>query len=166
MRRLVPASVPVLQIGGCTSHKQQSHTLQIPQMPRLRQELHFFRSKFLAKLSKKYFTSLLFHSKEPLFIFPAIVDSQVRCHTKCRNIRPWSTRYGTGVQVVAKTLAQELAEVESAITAVLGGAQSYTDNDGQTIVYPSLFDLRQMRRELKTEIVDSSPMEQRVAEFG
>jgi hypothetical protein len=67
---------------------------------------------------------------------------------------------------VAKTLAQELAEVEAAITAVLGGAQSYTDNDGQTIVYPSLFDLRQMRRELKTEIVDSSPMEQRVAEFG
>lgn len=66
---------------------------------------------------------------------------------------------------MAKTLAQELAEVEAAITSVLGGAQSYTDNDGQTIVYPSLADLRQMRRELRSEITDSSAMEQRVAEF-
>jgi len=71
-----------------------------------------------------------------------------------------------GVRDVAKTLAQEFEEIETSITAVLSGAQSYTDDDGATINYPSLEHLRMMRAELRKEIKSASPMEQRVAEFG
>lgn len=77
------------------------------------------------------------------------------------------------------TLAQELATIETelaatrtAIAAVQSGAQSYTDNDGQTILYASLRDLsdrevglmkRQHELELKIERQSSGPL--KVAEF-
>ena len=66
---------------------------------------------------------------------------------------------------MAKTLAQELDEIEAAITAVLGGAQSYTDADGHNITYPSLADLRIMRAEIRREVTRGDISRIKVSEF-
>ena len=67
------------------------------------------------------------------------------------------------------TLAQELDFVQTAIRNVESGVQSVTDNDGNTIVYPSLDALYKREQWLRAQVdaasPSSKPMEQRVAEF-
>lgn len=67
--------------------------------------------------------------------------------------------------MAAKTLAQQLDAVQTAIAAVEAGAQSYTDEAGANITYPGLDILYQREERLLKLITAASPMEQRVAEF-
>ncbi len=53
---------------------------------------------------------------------------------------------------MAQTLAEQLDETETAISKVLSGVQSYTDEDGHTVTYPDLLVLKNIRRDLKKEI--------------
>lgn len=70
---------------------------------------------------------------------------------------------------MAYTLAQQLEYVQTAIRNVENGRQSVTDDDGHTIVFPSLEVLYKREQWLLGQIdsgsASSKPMEQRVAEF-
>ena len=65
---------------------------------------------------------------------------------------------------MAATLAGQLASVQAAIAAVEGGAQSYTDEDGHNITYPSLADLYRREERLERKISRESTGRIKVAE--
>ena len=66
---------------------------------------------------------------------------------------------------MAATLAEQLASVQSAIAAVEAGAQSYTDQDGHTITYPSLRTLYEREERLLRKIERENSGRIKVAEF-
>lgn len=71
---------------------------------------------------------------------------------------------------MAYTLAQQLDFVQTAIRNVEGGIQSVTDDDGHTIIYPTLEVLYKREERLLSLIggattPSANPMEQRVVEF-
>lgn len=65
---------------------------------------------------------------------------------------------------MAKTLAEQLENVEAAIDRLESKPQSITE-DGQSYVNPALRDLYNERRELKKEIALQGPIEKRAAEI-
>ncbi len=50
------------------------------------------------------------------------------------------------------TLAEQLDSVQAAIAAVEAGVQSYTDQDGHSVTYPSLAVLYARERDLQKRI--------------
>jgi len=68
-------------------------------------------------------------------------------------------------KLIMATLAEQLASVQTAIAAVESGAQSYTDNDGQTLTYPSLDILYKREERLLRNIASGNSGRIRVAEF-
>ncbi len=66
---------------------------------------------------------------------------------------------------MAATLAQQLASVQAAIAAVEGGAQSYTDDDGAVIAYPSLDVLYKREERIEQKIARESTGRIKVAEI-
>ena len=65
---------------------------------------------------------------------------------------------------MAKTLAQQLDEVQTAITAVLAGSQSY-QIDGQSVTRADLKDLYNREDQLERRIARAAAGSRTVAEF-
>jgi len=63
------------------------------------------------------------------------------------------------------TLAEQLESVQSAIAAVEAGAQSYTDQDGHLVTYPSLQVLYNRERDLQKRIAQGDRSRIIVSEF-
>jgi hypothetical protein len=63
------------------------------------------------------------------------------------------------------TLAEQLASVQAAISAVESGVQSYTDQDGHTVVYPPLNVLYDREDSLLRKIERGNSGRVKVAEF-
>ncbi len=63
------------------------------------------------------------------------------------------------------TLAEQLISVQAAIESVESGVQSYTDQDGHTVVYPTLRALYEREERLLRRIERGDSGRVKVAEF-